>query len=107
MQEIKRRVTSLAATGMYTGEHRSVLLGATHPAHVHQLKAVVRAVDPDAFVLVNPAQEVIGKALSPAKPARQRWYRPLLTSGDPWVPGRRRPQSREVESRPDRLSQRF
>jgi len=71
MQELKRGVTSLAATGMYTGEATSVLLCTTHPAQVPQLKAVVHAIDPDAFVVVNPAQEVVGKGLGLAKPPRR------------------------------------
>jgi hypothetical protein len=62
--ELRRGVTSLPGVGMYTGEDRSVLLCAIHPTEAQHLKAIVRAVDRNAFLVINPAQEVVGKGFS-------------------------------------------
>jgi len=65
MNEVKHGVTALQGVGMYTGQPRDVLITAIHPREVHQLLAIVHAEDPDAFVMVNPAQEVRGKGFEP------------------------------------------
>jgi uncharacterized membrane-anchored protein YitT (DUF2179 family) len=50
---------------MYTGQSRSVLVCALTVTEVPQLKALVATEDPDAFVVVTPAQEVFGKGFIP------------------------------------------
>jgi uncharacterized membrane-anchored protein YitT (DUF2179 family) len=57
---------------MYTGEPRDVLLCAIHPTEVHQLKAIVRAVDRSAFVIINPAQQVVGGGFEPFDRRRKK-----------------------------------
>jgi hypothetical protein len=59
--ELKRGVTALSGTGMFTGEEKSVLMCALTATEVGHLKAVVQEQDPDAFVIVTPAQDVLGK----------------------------------------------
>ena len=59
-----RGVTSLPGIGMYSGEQRTVLLCAIRPTEVHHLKAIVRAADPQAFLVVNPAQEIVGRGFN-------------------------------------------
>jgi len=68
MREMMRGVTSLHGTGMYTGEERGVLMCALTITEVAQLKALVYQCDPDAFVIVTPAQEVLGKGFMPLQP---------------------------------------
>jgi uncharacterized membrane protein len=62
---LKSGVTALKGTGMYTGEQRDVLLCAVRPAEIKHLKTLVHQVDPDAFVVVSSAQEVVGGEFSP------------------------------------------
>jgi uncharacterized membrane protein len=61
MHEMKRGATALSATGMYTQQPRTVLLCALTMTEVPHLKALVSAEDPQAFVILSPAQEVLGK----------------------------------------------
>lgn len=65
MSETRHGVTALHGTGMYTGAERDVLLCAIHPTDVHLLKATVHAADPQAFVIINPAQQVVGTGFEP------------------------------------------
>jgi hypothetical protein len=64
LTEMKRGVTALAGTGMYTGQPHSVLLCALTVTEVGQLKSLVRSEDASAFVIVSPAQEIIGRGFS-------------------------------------------
>jgi uncharacterized membrane-anchored protein YitT (DUF2179 family) len=68
LNEMKRGVTSLEGIGMYTGKQHSVLMCALTVTEVPQLKALVRDADPQAFLIVSPAQEVLGRGFIPLKP---------------------------------------
>jgi uncharacterized membrane protein len=68
LKELNRGVTSLSGTGMYTGKSHSVLLCALTVTEANHLKAVVSASDPQAFVIVSPAQEILGRGFLPLKP---------------------------------------
>ena len=70
LRDMNRGVTALAGTGMYTGEEHSVLMCALTVTEVPQLKSLVRDEDPNAFVIVSPAQEVFGKGFMPLKDER-------------------------------------
>ena len=65
MRELKRGMTMLAGKGMYTGNPRQVLLCALTATEVSHLKSVVSRADPKAFVIVMPAQEVLGVGFNP------------------------------------------
>lgn len=64
LKELGRGVTSLPGTGMYTGQPSPVLLCAVTVTEVAHLKVLVAAEDPDAFVVVVPAQEILGKGFA-------------------------------------------
>jgi hypothetical protein len=64
LKDMSRGVTALAGMGMYTGQAHSVLMCALAVTEVAQLKALVKAEDPKAFVIVAPAQEVFGRGFS-------------------------------------------
>jgi uncharacterized membrane protein len=68
MTELGRGVTALQGTGMYTGTERDVLLCAVTDVQVSRLKAIVQQGDPNAFVVVNSAQEVRGYGFDPFAP---------------------------------------
>lgn len=65
MKEMKRGVTSMAGKGMYTGKSHSVLMCALTVTEVYHLKSLVRQADANAFVIVSPAQEILGRGFSP------------------------------------------
>jgi uncharacterized membrane protein len=65
LSDLKRGVTALAGKGMYTGQEHSVLLCALTITEVNHLKSAVAQEDPKAFVIVSPAQEVLGRGFFP------------------------------------------
>ena len=65
LTDLKRGVTSMQGKGMYTGFDRSVLLCALTVTEVHNLKTAVAKEDPRAFVIVSPAQEILGGGFAP------------------------------------------
>jgi uncharacterized membrane protein len=67
LAELKRGVTALHGRGMYTQQDREVLLVAVTVTEMSRLKAIVSAVDPNAFVIVSPAREVLGRGFQPLK----------------------------------------
>lgn len=60
IKEIGCSVTALNGTGMYTGNDRNVLLMAIRPSDLPKAKRVLREADPTAFVMLLPANEMIG-----------------------------------------------
>jgi len=65
LTDLGRGVTSLAGKGMYTGQERSVLICALTVTEVHNLKFAVHKEDPNAFVVVSAAQEILGRGFNP------------------------------------------
>ena len=65
LSDLRRGVTALSGKGMYTGQDRAVLMCALTITEVHNLKAAVAKEDPNAFVIVSPAQEVLGRGFNP------------------------------------------
>ena len=61
LKEMKRGVTALEGKGMYTGESHSVLLCALTVTEVNLMKKLVTEADSRAFIIVTPAQEVLGR----------------------------------------------
>jgi hypothetical protein len=61
LKDMRRGVTALQGRGMYTRQERDVLMVAVTATEIAQLKALVYAEEPDAFVVVTPAQEVLGR----------------------------------------------
>nr|WP_290668280.1 DUF2270 domain-containing protein [Ardenticatena sp.] len=68
LHELSRGVTRIEGQGMYTGEHRDVLLVAVSPRQVGKLKRLVYQHDPHAFVIVQDVSEVVGMGFR--KPSR-------------------------------------
>ena len=62
--DMRRGATVVAGKGAYTRKEHSVLLVALTITEVSQLKALVAKADPNAFVIVSPAQSVFGKGFS-------------------------------------------
>ncbi len=69
--DLKRGVTAMEGKGMYTGANRSILMCALTVTEIHSLKAAVVREDPDAFMIVSPAQEILGRGFNPLKSAEK------------------------------------
>jgi uncharacterized membrane-anchored protein YitT (DUF2179 family) len=65
LSAMKRGVTGLPGQGMYTGSAHTVLICALTITEVQHLKALVNSEDPNAFMIVIPAQEILGKGFNP------------------------------------------
>jgi len=64
-QNLHRGVTILEARGGYTGERRPMLYVVVAAHEVGRLKLRVAEVDPDAFIAISSAQEVLGEGFNP------------------------------------------
>jgi uncharacterized membrane protein len=65
LADLRRGVTSMTGKGMYTGADRAILMCALTVTEVHNLKGAVVKEDPNAFVIVSPAQEILGRGFNP------------------------------------------
>lgn len=61
MQEMDRGVTGLSGEGMYSTDHKKVLLIVVSKREIVQLKETVSHTDPRAFVIVTDVREVVGE----------------------------------------------
>lgn len=61
LEDLDRGLTKLTAEGGYTGEHRTVLMVVVGQSEIPRLKTVVQSVDPNAFVIISNANEVLGE----------------------------------------------
>ncbi len=60
-RELERGVTALSGQGMYTGETRPVLICVVGKTEESRLKDLVYSIDPQAFVFITDAHEVLGE----------------------------------------------
>jgi uncharacterized membrane-anchored protein YitT (DUF2179 family) len=67
LEDLERGVTSMDATGVYTGIKRSMLYCVITRSEVSVLKSLVLEADPDAFVVIGQAHEVLGEGFQPRK----------------------------------------
>ena len=57
---LDRGVTVLEGRGFYTGKEKNVLLSAVKKRQAAELKAFVSEIDPDAFIILSDAHQVLG-----------------------------------------------
>jgi uncharacterized membrane-anchored protein YitT (DUF2179 family) len=67
LEEMERGVTFLQGVGAYTGNERPVIYCVVTRSEVAQLKAIVREVDPDAFIVIGQAHEALGEGFKPLR----------------------------------------
>jgi uncharacterized membrane-anchored protein YitT (DUF2179 family) len=65
--DMERGVTSLDATGVYTGAKRTMLYCVITRSEVSVLKSLVIEADPEAFIVIGQAHEVLGEGFRPLK----------------------------------------
>ena len=61
LKDMERGVTTLDARGAYTGAERAMLYCVITRSEVALLKNLVREADPDAFIVIGQAHEVLGE----------------------------------------------
>ena len=61
MIQLDRGLTGLDATGMYSGDKKTVLYCVVAKKEIVELKDIVAKIDPKAFVIVTDAREVFGE----------------------------------------------
>lgn len=59
-EKVKKGTTGLFGKGMYTNEHKLVLLCAASRGDVGKVKQIAKKIDPKSFVIVANAREVMG-----------------------------------------------
>lgn len=59
--QLDRGATRLEGSGTYTGLPRPVLMSAVRQKELPELKSFVREIDPNAFVILLPAHQVLGE----------------------------------------------
>lgn len=59
-EKIRKGTTGLFGKGMYTNEHKTILLCAASRGDVSRVKQVAKKIDPTSFVIIANAREVVG-----------------------------------------------
>lgn len=59
-ERVKKGTTGLFGKGMYTNEHKVVLLCAASRGDVAKVKQIAKKIDPKSFIIVANAREVMG-----------------------------------------------
>jgi uncharacterized membrane-anchored protein YitT (DUF2179 family) len=67
-EKLDRGVTFLVAQGGYTQSGRLVVMAAVNRRQVPELRELVNNVDPGAFMVVSPSNEVLGEGFKPLIP---------------------------------------
>lgn len=62
--ELDRGVTYLNGEGYFSGEQRKVILSAVKKQQIAELKQLVVEIDPDAFIILQEAHQVLGDGFS-------------------------------------------
>jgi uncharacterized membrane-anchored protein YitT (DUF2179 family) len=68
LKEMRRGVTGFHGRGMYTQTDREMLMIALTVTELSHLRALVSSEDSDAFVVVAPVTEVLGRGFQPLAP---------------------------------------
>jgi len=61
MAQMHRGVTGWQATGMYTGQERNILFVTVSRFQIDELRQIVTAIDPDAFIVIGQAHVAYGQ----------------------------------------------
>ena len=66
--ELDRGVTLLDGCGAWSGRRKDVILCAFGRSHIVPIKKLVQEIDPDAFVIVCDAHEILGEGFGTYTP---------------------------------------
>jgi uncharacterized membrane-anchored protein YitT (DUF2179 family) len=66
MNEMNRGVTGIETVGMHSGTHRNMLLCVVSKKQISELKEMALTIDPNAFIIVADASEILGEGFTSA-----------------------------------------
>ena len=81
IEKLERGGTLFSGTGIFSKEQRSMLYAIIPNQQIYQLVRVINHLDPDAFVIVSEAYQVMGEGFSPME--RSINAHPLESGGGP------------------------
>ena len=61
MKDLDRGVTGVSATGMYSNKDKKMLFCVVSKKEIVEIKEIVANIDPNAFIIVSDAREVMGE----------------------------------------------
>lgn len=64
MSEMNRGATIFESYGAYTKEKRPTIMVAVRQNEYYKLKKIIKSTDPSAFIIVSPANEIVGSGFS-------------------------------------------
>jgi uncharacterized membrane-anchored protein YitT (DUF2179 family) len=64
LKEVGRGATILNGTGAYTRQEKQVIFVVVSLTQIGQIKLLIQAVDPNAFMIVQDAVEVLGRGFT-------------------------------------------
>jgi uncharacterized membrane-anchored protein YitT (DUF2179 family) len=67
LEELGRGATAFAARGLYTGDDREVIFCVVSRMEIDDLKKIVHALDPDAFLVISDVHEALGEGFKEAR----------------------------------------
>lgn len=59
-EKIRKGTTGLFGKGMYTNEHKTILMCAASRGDVARVKQTAKKIDPKSFIIIANAREVVG-----------------------------------------------
>ena len=62
-KNMRRGITSFYGKGMYTGEEKEVLFCVVARGEVGEVRKIVKGVDPNAFIVISNAREVLRRGV--------------------------------------------
>jgi uncharacterized membrane-anchored protein YitT (DUF2179 family) len=68
MENIHRGCTYLSGRGAYTGENRDIIMVIVSRTQLPRLKEIVFQIDPNAFITISEATEVLGRGFKKSGP---------------------------------------
>lgn len=66
LKELSRGVTILHGEGAYSKEEKRIIMCAVKKQQISKLKEVVKSIDPDAFIILTEAREIVGMGFKDA-----------------------------------------
>ncbi|HEX2620333.1 MAG TPA: YitT family protein [Phototrophicaceae bacterium] len=70
LYQMKRGVTSWQATGMFTGQTRTILYVTVARFQIGTLRDIVATIDPGAFIVIGQGHVAFGEGFKPVAPSR-------------------------------------
>ena len=61
ISDLGRSATIMEAKGLYSGEQKNLLMVVVDSTQIYRLRDIVQLHDPEAFMIVSDAREILGK----------------------------------------------